>query len=297
MRKKLRMLAVMVIITTIRTMITITRTLTTITCMAKIAVVATIIPMIVPTTMRMITATAIITTVMPISAKAKAEAASALPLLAWLSPAFPVGSFAYSHGIEWAFESGDVTDPRSAAQWIEDLLTCGGPWTDAVLLANTHRAADEKEYDALREISEFAAALAPSKERKLETMAQGEAFMNTVAAAWPNETLEKIAAVTGTEIAYPVAVGIAASAHEIPLRVTLESYLLAVISNFVSAAVRLIPLGQTDGTRIVANLTPRVREIAARAEKSSLEDVGGAAIRSDIASMKHETQYTRLFRS
>ena len=234
---------------------------------------------------------------MATSAKAKSEHASALPLLAWLSPAFPVGSFAYSHGIEWAFESGSVVDAKSAEVWITDLIECGGPWSDAVLLACAHRAASAKEYDALREVAEFAAAFAPSRERKLETMAQGEAFMNTVSAAWSNRAFEKIVGAIEKEVAYPVAVGATSAAHEIPLRVTLESYLLAVVSNFVSAAVRLIPLGQTDGTKIVAKLTPIVREIAARAEKLSLEDVGGAAIRSDIASMKHETQYTRLFRS
>jgi urease accessory protein len=237
------------------------------------------------------------TTAMPTSAKTKTQSASALPLLAWLSPAFPVGSFAYSHGIEWAFESGDATDAKSTEAWIADLLHCGGPWSDSVLLGCAHRATSANEYDVLREVAEFAAALAPSKERKLETMAQGEAFMNTVGAAWPNKQLDKVIVQIGKEVAYPVAVGVASAAHEISLRVTLESYLLAVVSNFVSAAVRLIPLGQTDGTKIVASLTPLVRDVAARAEKSTLEDVGAAAIRSDIASMKHETQYTRLFRS
>ncbi len=165
------------------------------------------------------------------------------------------------------------------------------------MLAASYRAVNANEYEALKEISEFAAALAPSKERKLETVAQGEAFMNAVGAAWPNKNFDRALDAIGNEAAYPVAVGVAAAAHDISLRVTLESYLLAVVSNFVSAAVRLIPLGQTDGIKIVARLTPLVREVASRAEKSSLEDVGGAAIRSDIASMKHETQYTRLFRS
>jgi urease accessory protein len=280
----------MVIITIIRTT---TRIITT-TSMARTAAVATTIRTIMVIAMIM----AITTTAMPTNAKSNADAAnSALPLLAWLSPAFPVGSFAYSHGIEWAFEAGDVTDATSTKGWIADLIECGGPWSDAVLLANAHRAASAKEFDQLREVSEFATAFAPSRERKLETMAQGEAFMNAAGAAWPNKTLEKIISLIGREVAYPVAVGVTSAAHEIPLRVTLESYLLAVVSNFASAAVRLIPLGQTDGTKIVAKLTPLVREVAARAEKSSLEDAGGAAIRSDIASMKHETQYTRLFRS
>jgi urease accessory protein len=250
------------------------------------------------TAMTMLMTTAITITVMATNAKTKAESAnSALPLLAWLSPAFPVGSFAYSHGIEWAFESSDVTNAQSTENWIADLIECGGPWSDAVLLACAHRAVSAKELDTLKDVAEFAAALSPSKERKLETMAQGEAFMNTVSAAWSNKSFEKALAAIGKEVAYPVAVGVASAAHEISLRVTLESYLLAVVSNFVSAAVRLIPLGQTDGTKIVARLTLCVREIAGRAEKSTLDDVGGAAIRSDIASMKHETQYTRLFRS
>lgn len=268
------------------------------TSMVRIAAAATIILMITRMIMDATTAITIPITVMATSAKTKAESAnSALPLLAWLSPAFPVGSFAYSHGIEWAFESGDVTNAQSTETWIADLIECGGPWSDAVLLASAHRAVSAKELDTLNEVADLAAALAPSKERKLETMAQGEAFMNAVSAAWPNKSFEKALAAIGKEVAYPVAVGVASAAHEISLRVTLESYLLAVVSNFVSAAVRLIPLGQTDGTKIVAKLTPRVREIAARAEKSTLDDVGGAAIRSDIASMKHETQYTRLFRS
>jgi urease accessory protein len=243
----------------------------------------------------MIMVTAI--TTMTTSAKAKVESANALPLLIWLSPAFPVGSFAYSHGLEWAFEAGDVRDAKGTEHWIGDLLNCGGPWSDAVLLACAHRATAAKEYDALREIAELASALAPSKERKLETMAQGAAFMGAVKAAWSNKAFDKALATTSDEVAYPVAIGIATATHNIPLRQTLESYLLAVASNLVSAAVRLIPLGQTDGTKIVANLMPLAREIAERAAGATLDDVGGAAIRSDIASMKHETQYTRLFRS
>lgn len=250
--------------------------------------------MIMTTGMRTITCI----TVMATNAKEKAQpAASALPLLTWLSPAFPVGSFAYSHGIEWAFEAGDVKDAAGTENWIDDLIHCGGPWSDAVLLAAAHRAAASSDVGELREVTEFASAFAPSRERKLETMAQGEAFMKAIRAAWTNKKFEKVSEVIGNEVAYPVAVGVAAASHEIPLQVTLESYLLAVVTNFVSAAVRLIPLGQTDGIKIVARLTPKVREMAARAEKSSLDDVGGAAIRSDIASMKHETQYTRLFRS
>lgn len=220
-----------------------------------------------------------------------------LPLLVWLSPSFPVGSFAYSHGIEWAVEAGDVKDAETCAAWLSDLLEHGGAWSDAVLLAAAHRAAAQQDDEALREVAELAAALAPSLERRLETLKQGDAFLLATRAAWPCAVLDRFAKVWSGETAFPVAVGVAAAGHGVALLPALEAYLLAFVTNLVSAAVRLIPLGQTDGTKIVARLTLLAREVAARAARSTLDDVGGAALRSDIASMRHETQHTRLFRS
>lgn len=220
-----------------------------------------------------------------------------LPLLVWLSPSFPVGSFAYSHGIEWAVEAGDVKDAETCAAWLSDLLEHGGAWSDAVLLAAAHRAAAQQNDEALREVAELAAALAPSLERRLETLKQGDAFLLATRAAWPCAVLDRFAKVWSGETAFPVAVGVAAAGHGVALLPALEAYLLAFVTNLVSAAVRLIPLGQTDGTKIVARLTLLAREVAARAARSTLDDVGGAALRSDIASMRHETQHTRLFRS
>jgi len=220
-----------------------------------------------------------------------------LPLLVWLNPSFPVGSFAYSHGIEWAVEVGDIKDAETCAAWLTDLLTHGGGWSDAVLFAAAHRAAAAKDRDALCEVAELAAALAPSKERRLETLKQGDAFLLAVKNAWSCEAVDRFAEVWRHETAFPVAVGVASAGHGLSLVPALEAYLLAFVTNMVSAAVRLIPLGQTDGTKVVARLTPLAREVAARAARSTLEDIGGAAFRSDIASMRHETQYTRLFRS
>ncbi len=220
-----------------------------------------------------------------------------LPLLIWLNPSFPVGSFAYSHGIEWAVETGDVKDAETCAAWLADLVEFGSAWSDAVLLAAAHRAVGQGDDAALRDVAEFAAALAPSRERRLETLKQGDAFLLAVKNAWPCEAVGRFAKIWPHETAFPVAVGVASAGHKIALGSVLEAYLLAAVTNFVSAAVRLIPLGQTDGTKIVARLAPVAHEIAARAARSTLDDIGGAAFRSDIASMRHETQYTRLFRS
>jgi urease accessory protein len=218
------------------------------------------------------------------------------PLLVWLSPGFPVGSYAYSHGLEWAVEAGDMHDAQSCAAWIADLIEHGGPWSDAVLLAQAHFAITARHDAKLAEIVELAAALAPSRERKMETLNQGAAFLMAVRAAWPSPGLDR-ARSFGDAIAFPVAVAFAAAAHGIALAPTLEAYLVALATNLVSAAVRLIPLGQTDGTRIVAGIVPQVRKIALLAVSATLDDIGGATLRSDIASMRHETQHTRLFRS
>lgn len=227
----------------------------------------------------------------------KQQDANFLPLMVWLSPAFPVGSFAYSHGIEWAVEAGDIKDAATCESWVRDLIEHGGGWSDAVLLACTHRAVIAGNEKAIVEAAELARAISPSKERRLETLKQGDAFLLAAKAAWPCDALERFSKIWKDETAFPVALGVAAAGHNLPLTPALEAWLVAFVSNLVSAAVRLVPLGQTDGTKIVAHLTPLARGIAARAANASLDDIGGAAFRSDIASMKHETQYTRLFRS
>ena len=225
------------------------------------------------------------------------SSADFLPLMVWLSPSFPVGSFAYSHGIEWAVETGDIKNAHDCAAWLGDLLEHGGAWSDAVLLAAAHRAIEEADDAALLEAVELAAALAPSKERKLETLKQGAAFLLAIKNAWPCAALGRLEKIWSHEPAFPVAVGVASAGHKLALAPTLEAYLMAFVTNLVSAAVRLVPLGQTDGTKIIARLAPLAREVAARAARSTLDDAGAAALRSDIASMRHETQYTRLFRS
>lgn len=232
----------------------------------------------------------------PSQVQAQESAGSALPLLIWLSPAFPVGAFAYSHGLEAAVEAGDIKDAATLQAWLDDLVRYGSLRTDALLAACAWRAAVAGDMAAIIEINDLTLALAPSKERHLETTGQGNAFVTAVQASWPSDLMGELA--QGAEpVAYPVAVAVAAAAHGVPLPALLDAYLVAFAGNLVSAAVRLGPVGQTDGQKIIARLVPALREAAQMAASGTLDDLGSAALRSDIAAMRHETQYSRLFRS
>ncbi len=176
--------------------------------------------------------------------------------MAWLSPAFPVGAFSYSSGIEWAVEAGDIKDAATLKAWLGVMLADGGGFCDAVLFANAHRAAMSSDDKALRDVAELAAAFAPSKERHLETTAQGNAFVEAARNAWPCPAIDRLKAAWDGPVAYPVAVAVAAAGHGIALEPALAAYLQALAANWVSAGVRLIPLGQTDGQRVLAALEP-----------------------------------------
>lgn len=218
-------------------------------------------------------------------------------LMAWLSPAYPVGAFSYSSGIEWAVEAGDIADAASFQRWLSAIIDGGSAFCDAALFAHAHRAAVANGMRALREVAELAAAFVPSKERHLETTAQGRAFIEATRAAWPCDTLDSLAQAWDGPVAYPVAVAVTAAGHGIAVEPAVSAYLQAVTANLISAGVRLIPLGQTEGQRLLAALEPTVAATLARALTTPLDQIGGAAFRADIASMRHETQYTRLFRS
>ena len=214
----------------------------------------------------------------------------------WLSPAYPVGGFSYSHGLEWTVEAGKMREAATLGDWVEDILSHGAARSDAIFLAEAWRAVSASDARRLAEVVALAAAFAPSAERGLETLAQGGAFLAATQAVWPAPALERLAA-EAADVAYPVAVGACAAAHGLPLAPTAQAYLQAFAANLVSAGVRLIPLGQTDGLRVLARLEPLIPALVAGALGASLEDVGSASVMADIASMRHETQYTRLFRS
>lgn len=225
------------------------------------------------------------------------EPAALYRLMAWLSPGYPVGAFSYSSGIEWAVEAGDITDAASLAAWLTATMRSGAGFCDAVFFAHAHRAAAADDVAALRAVAELAAAFAPSKERHLETTAQGKAFLDTTRAAWPAAALDRLAAAWDEPLAYPVAVAVACAGHRIALEPALSAFLHAVVANQISAGVRLIPLGQTDGQRVLAALESAIADAAVRALSTPLDAVGSATFRADVAGMRHETQYTRLFRS
>lgn len=218
-------------------------------------------------------------------------------LTLWLSPAFPVGAFAYSHGLEWAAEAGDVRDEATLVAWLTDLVEHGSARTDAILLAMSLRATTARDAALLNETNDLALALAPSSERRLEAAQQGRSFHAAIAAAWSNATVEWAGAALTDEIAYPVAVGAACAAHHIPIPRACEAFALGFVANLVSAAVRLSVIGQTQGQRALAALAAPVAALGAHAAQASPDDLGSSAFRSDIASMRHETQYSRLFRS
>jgi len=210
-----------------------------------------------------------------------------LHLLAWLSPAFPTGAFAYSHGLEWAVEAGDIKDADTLRAWLTDLLTHGTARSDTILLRHAHR--NEADSIALREIAALGLAATPSRERRDEALNQGRAFVLAVA-PWTATELPE-------DAPYPVAVGAAAGRKNLPEDDIAVAYIQAFATNLISAAVRLVPLGQTDGLRVLAALEPVILATGGETKTATLDDLGGCAFRSDLAAMRHEAQYTRLFRS
>lgn len=231
------------------------------------------------------------------AAHEQADPVALYRLMTWLSPSFPVGSFAFSSGIEWAVEAGDIRDAATLRDWIAVMLSDGAGLCDAIFVVHAHRTAAARDFAALASVAELAAAYVTSRERHLETTAQGKAFVDATKAAWNAPGLDDALANISSPIAYPVAVGLVSALHNLPPAPSLHAFLHAVISNWISAGVRLIPLGQTDGQHTLAALESGASRCAERALSATLDDLGSATFRADIASMRHETQYTRLFRS
>lgn len=208
-----------------------------------------------------------------------------LTLAQWLSPAYPLGSFAYSHGLEAAAELGQVTDAKTLGGWLSDLLRHGGGWSDAVFLAAAHGS---ETAAALAIIDETCEAYAPSMERRRETEWQGTAFAGVTASVWQMDLPLRC---------FPVAVGRAARLAGLPVVLTSQMYLQGFAANLVAAAQRLLPIGQTDAQRLIHALAPVCRAVAGDTAQGALDQLTSTTFLSDICAMRHETQNTRIFRT
>ena len=218
------------------------------------------------------------------------------PLLAWTSPSYPIGAYTYSHGLETAVDDGRVRIADDIVAYVEAVLSRGGGWVDAVLFAHGWRAADDAQ--AFDEIADLAAAFRGSSETLLESVQQGRSFLQVTMKAWPHEALSAFAARRGDlPVAHCIVMALACAAHGLPLVPALHAYMHGTAANLVSAGVRLIPLGQTDGQIATAALSRLIPGIAEKALATPLDDLGTAAPLLELASFHHETLYTRLFRS
>lgn len=223
-----------------------------------------------------------------------------LRLMAWLSPSFPVGAYAYSHGAEYAVESGRVLDRKAAERWIAFIVEYGTGRVDGDLFVASYLAAEENDTRKFVEVAAWADALKGTAELGLESRVQGQAFLDAVLASWPDGALAEFAQGlkrAGVKPSYSISVAAAAAFAGVGLQAALGAYLHAFAANIVSAIVRLVPLGQTDGQKIIAALEPVVERAMASALERDPGDLGSAAFAVDWMSMKHETQYSRLFRS
>jgi len=235
-----------------------------------------------------------------ITAMPMAEAAL-YDLLSWMSPSYPIGAFAHSSGLEWAVEAGHATHRTSAEQWIDTMIEHGSIRIDAVMFVHAHRAARTGDTDGFIHIAELAAATLTSHERRVEATAQGAAFRRIASSTMAAPALTMLDTIDDDALSYPIAVACLTAAHGIGLEAALTAFLHGVVANLVSAAQRLIPLGQTDGQLMLRSMRERVLEAVVEAiaidDGDPFDQLGSTSLYADLACMAHETQYTRLFRT
>ena len=223
-----------------------------------------------------------------------------LRLQSWLSPAFPTGSYSYSHGLEWAVDAGHIHDRKSLVDWLEADLCYGSGRNEAIFFSEAWRCAKDDEHAKLFEIAELAAAFRGTSEFALESSQQAAACLATLRQVWPDHVLDWLSEILGEHHIQPsfsVVLGIRSARQGIPVSLALPAFLQSYIANLVTAGVRLIPLGQTEGQTALLELEEPVLAASAQAKRGTIADLGSAAFIVDLASMAHETQYTRLFRS
>ena len=201
-------------------------------------------------------------------------------LLSWFSPNFPIGSYNFSHGLEAAIDMNFVNDIVSLENWITYLISYGSGRNDSILLSNTYQG---------KKINDLAFALCTSKERWVETKQLGNAFCKNINENWSFNI--------GNNLAYPVAVGKAGAFFKIPLEQLLITFIQSFVSNLVSVGIKHIPLGHSDGQKILIKLLPTIKELALNYKDYDIDDAGTSAFMSDLTSMYHETLKNRIYQT
>ena len=205
-------------------------------------------------------------------------------VMAWLSPSFPLGAFAYSHGLEFEISEGNVSTSEELYEWLKDILRFGSVWNDLVLFCNSYKT----DVNSLNELSDIAKAFAQSKERYYETIEMGNAF---------SKIISSIEGVYLKGMPLPIIMGYIAKIENVSLPYILPLYAHSFISNLISVSIRLLPLGQTDAQKLLFSLFPIIDDVAKEALKSNIGDMRNKCVLADLASMKHETLKVRLFKS
>jgi urease accessory protein len=223
-----------------------------------------------------------------------------LRLQSWLSPAFPVGSYSYSHGLEWAVEAGHIHDRQSLVDWLEADLFYGSGRNEAIFFSEAWRSCMDDERAKLFETAELAAAFRGTSEFALESSQQATACLATLRRVWPDPVLDWLSEILCERHVQPalsVVIGVRSARQGILASLALPAFLQSYVANLVTAGVRLVPLGQTDAQLAIAELEEAVLAASAQALKATIDDLGSAAFMVDLVSAAHEIQYTRLFRS
>ena len=218
-------------------------------------------------------------------------------LQTWFSPSFPVGAYTYSHGLENAFETGLVANVDQAVDWIGEIISSGNGFADVVFALLAYETVADSNATELYNIAEFAAAFSSTKELRLESEAQGAAFIEIIQKVEPNTGIILLTDAWPGPYVYPVVIGAAAGAVGIDRHALATACLHGFVSNLASALVRIVPLGQTDGQRIIVRLSTVVELAVTNALSTGLDELTTSTLVVDLTSMHHETQYTRLFRS
>ncbi len=215
---------------------------------------------------------------MPIDAKF-------LTLTQWLSPSFPVGAFAYSHGLEQAIRSHWIENGEDLREWLDTLIRHGSGRSDAIWIRLAWACKDMSD---VQELNAQCRAFAPALERQREAERQGAAFSNVASHVWGLKL---------PMLQLPINLGFAARQEGLDIEAVIALYLQSFLSNLTAAAQRLMPMGQTEGQSILAQLNAACIEVAADSRDMGIEDISSTAFLSDIAAMQHETLQPRIFQS